>query len=79
MEVSVHSLPLHIQQGKYSIVQPPQFGISMASCTLLQEDAQRSPLEQEQIQLKKMMVLMMIKQQTAGGFHPEPQKVLLLT
>jgi len=45
----------------------------MASYKPLQEDTQRSPLEQEQIQLKKMMVLMMIIQQTAGGFHPEPE------
>jgi hypothetical protein len=54
-------------------VQPPQFDVSMVSYKPLQEDTQRSPLEQEQIQLKKMMVLMMIMQQTAGGFHPEPE------
>ena len=45
----------------------------MVSYTLLQEDAQQSPLEQERIQLKKMMVLMMIMQQIGGEFHPEPE------
>jgi len=79
MEVYGGNLPLHIQQGKYSIVLLPRSGISMVSYTLLKEDAQQSPLEQERIQLKKMMVLMTIMRQIGGEFHPEPQKVLLLT
>lgn len=54
-------------------MQPPQFDISMASYKPLQEDTQQPPLEQELIQLKKKTVLMMIMQQTAGGFHPEPE------
>ena len=54
-------------------VQPPQPGISMASYTLLQEDTQQPPLEQERIQLKKTMALMMLRQQIAGEFHPEPE------
>jgi len=54
-------------------VQPPQFDISMAFYKPSQEDTQQPPLEQELIQLKKKMVLMMIMQQTAGGFHPEPE------
>jgi hypothetical protein len=45
----------------------------MVSYTLLQEDAQQSPLEQEQIQLKKTLVLMTITQQIGGEFHPEPE------
>jgi hypothetical protein len=71
MEEYGHSLPRHIQQGKCSIVQPPQFGVLMISCILLQEDARQPPLEQERTQLKKTMALR-IRQQTVGGSHPEP-------
>jgi hypothetical protein len=52
-------------------VQPPQFGVLMISCILLQEDARQPPLEQERTQLKKTMALR-IRQQTVGGSHPEP-------
>jgi hypothetical protein len=51
----------------------PRSGISMVSYTLLKEDAQQSPLEQERIQLKKMMVLMTTMRQIGGEFHPEPE------
>lgn len=54
-------------------MQLPRSGISMVSYTLLQEDAQQSPLEQERIQLKKTMVLMTIMQQIGGEFRPEPE------
>jgi hypothetical protein len=54
-------------------VQLHRSGISTVSYTLLQEDAQQSPLEQERIQLKKTMVLMTIMQQIGGEFHQEPE------